>query len=261
VIWCRFELDGRIAHGLVDGDRVRELQGDLFGENTLSSVSHALTTTKLLVPVIPKTFFCAGLNYADHVIRRANAVGRQPVFPEKPDIGYRANSALIAHDEDIVKPRDSGEEFQYEGELVAVFGKRARRVSRDQALDCIFGWTIGNDVSERTWQASDRTLWRAKNADTFKPMGPWIVTGLDPSDMTTTIRVNGVVTDEFDTGNMIFDVATYVSELTKYVTIEPGDVMWMGTDGLPVNMKVGDTVEVEISGIGVLRNRVVAEAP
>lgn len=167
MIWCRFELDGRIAHGLVDGDRVRELQGNLFGENTLSSVSHALTTTKLLVPVIPKTFFCAGLNYADHVIRRPNALGRQPVFPEKPDIGYRANSALIAHDEDIVKPSDSGEEFQYEGELVAVFGKRARRVSRDQALDCIFGWTIGNDVSERTWQASDRTLCRASLTPSF----------------------------------------------------------------------------------------------
>jgi 2-keto-4-pentenoate hydratase/2-oxohepta-3-ene-1,7-dioic acid hydratase in catechol pathway len=260
MIWCRFGVDGRIANGVVDGDRILEVHGDLFGENTVTSVSHELGNVKLLVPVIPRTFFCIGLNYADHVIRRAKSLGRQPVFPEKPDIGYRANNALIANDEDIIKPNDSGEEFQYEGELVAVFGRRAKHVSKDEALDCIFGWTIGNDVSERTWQASDRTLWRAKNADTFKPMGPWIVTGLDPSDMTTTVRLNGVVTDEFATGNMIFDVATYVSELTKYVTIEAGDVMWMGTDGLPANMKVGDTVEVEISGIGVLRNRVVAEA-
>ena len=259
MIWCRFEVDGRIAYGLVDGDRIREVEGDLFGENTVTSVSHALSMVKLLVPVIPRTFFCIGLNYADHVIRRACALGRQPAFPEKPDIGYRANNALIGHDDDIIKPKDSGEEFQYEGELVAVFGRRAKHVSKDEALDCIFGWTIGNDVSERTWQASDRTLWRAKNADTFKPMGPWIATGLDPRDMTTTVRLNGIVTDEFATGNMIFDVGTYVSELTKYVTIEPGDVMWMGTDGLPANMKVGDTVEVEISGIGVLRNRVVAE--
>jgi 2-keto-4-pentenoate hydratase/2-oxohepta-3-ene-1,7-dioic acid hydratase in catechol pathway len=259
MIWCRFEVDSRVAYGLVDGDRVLEVQGDPFGENTVTSVSHELARTKLLVPVIPRTFFCIGLNYADHVIRRANSLGLQPVFPEKPDIGYRANNALIAHDEDIIKPNDSGEEFQYEGELVAVFGRRAKHVSKHEALDCILGWTIGNDVSERTWQSSDRTLWRAKNADTFKPMGPWIVTGLDPSDMTTTVRLNGVVTDEFATGNMIFDVATYVSELTRYVTIEAGDVMWMGTDGLPSNMKVGDTVEVEISGIGVLRNRVVAE--
>ena len=89
-------------------------------------------------------------------------------------------------------------------------------------------------------------------------MGPWIVTGLDPNDMTTVVRMNGTVTDSFATGNMLFDVATYISELTKYVTIQPGDVMWMGTDGLPRNMRPGDKVEVEITGIGVLRNRVVA---
>ena len=84
------------------------------------------------------------------------------MFPLKPDIGYRANSALVAHDDDIVKPRDSGEEFQYEGELVAVLGKTAKHVPKEDALDCIFGWTIGNDVSERTWQETDRTLWRAR---------------------------------------------------------------------------------------------------
>src|SRR5207237_810346 len=161
-----------------------------------------------------------------------------------PDIGYRANNALIAHEESIVKPRDAGPDFQYEGELVAVFGKAAKNVSREKALDCVFGWTIGNDVSERGWQASDRTLWRAKNSDTFKPMGPWIVTGLDPADMTTTIRLNGRVTESFATGNMIFDAATYISEVSKYCTIQPGDVMWMGTDGVPENMKPGDTVEV-----------------
>ena len=111
----------------------------------------------------------------------------------------------------------------------------------------MFGWTIGNDVSERGWQKDDRTLWRAKNADTFKPMGPWIVTGLDPAKMTTTIRVNGRETDRFATNNMIFDTATYIAEVSKYCTIEPGDVMWMGTDGVPENIKPGDTVEIEIS--------------
>ena len=186
--------------------------------------------------------------------------GIAPVFPTRPDIGYRANSALIAHGENIVKPRDAGPAFQYEGELVAVFGKPARHVTREQALDCVLGWTIGNDVSERAWQASDRTLWRAKNCDTFKPMGPWIVTDLDPRDMTTNIRLNGELVDSFATGDMIFDAATYIAEVSKYITIQPGDVMWLGTDGLPRDMKPGDTVEVEITGIGVLRNRVVAEA-
>jgi len=131
-------------------------------------------------------------------------------------------------------------------------------VSGENALDYVFGWTIGNDVSERTWQKEDRTLWRAKNADTFKPMGPWIVTGLDPAKMETVIRVNGQETDRFATNNMIFDTATYIAEVSKYCTIEPGDVMWMGTDGMPQNIKPGDTVEIEISGIGTLRNKVVA---
>jgi 2-keto-4-pentenoate hydratase/2-oxohepta-3-ene-1,7-dioic acid hydratase in catechol pathway len=123
----------------------------------------------------------------------------------------------------------------------------------------VFGYTIGNDVSERTWQANDRTLWRAKNCDTFKPMGPWIVTGADLDAMVTTIRLNGRVTETFKTNNMIFDAPTYISEVSKYCTIEPGDVMWMGTDGIPENMRPGDVCEIEISGIGVLRNKVVAE--
>jgi 2-keto-4-pentenoate hydratase/2-oxohepta-3-ene-1,7-dioic acid hydratase in catechol pathway len=257
--WCRFSVEGRVCYGIIEDDRVIAVDGTPFGEHTRTAASHPLASVKLEVPVIPSTFFCVGVNYADHIRRMAAKRGSQPVFPQKPDIGYRTNNALIAHEEDIVKPADTGPEFQYEGELVAVFGKKAKKVSRDEALDCVLGWTIGNDVSERAWQASDRTLWRAKNTDTFKPMGPWIVTGLDSKDMQTTIRLNGEVTETFATGNMIFDAATYISEVSKYCTISPGDVMWMGTDGVPQNMKPGDTVEIEISGIGVLRNRVVAE--
>jgi 2-keto-4-pentenoate hydratase/2-oxohepta-3-ene-1,7-dioic acid hydratase in catechol pathway len=140
---------------------------------------------------------------------------------------------------------------------VVVIGKKAKHLTEANAMDCVFGYTIGNDVSERTWQKADRSLWRSKNADTFKPMGPWIVTGLNPDDMTTVIRVNGRETDRFKTNNMIFDAPTYISEVSKYCTIEPGDVMWMGTDGIPENIKPGDTVEIEINGIGVLRNKVV----
>ena len=257
--WCRFKIDGGTSYGMIEGDDVIAVEGTPFGKHTRTDRSLPLASVKLDVPVIPSTFYCVGVNYADHVRRMAEKRGSKPVLPQKPDIGYRANNALIAHEENIVKPKDSGSEFQYEGELVAVFGKAAKNVSREEALDYVLGWTIGNDVSERGWQASDRTLWRAKNADTFKPMGPWIVTGLDPSKMRTTIRVNGAVTEEFDTGNMIFDAATYISEVSKYCTIHPGDVMWMGTDGVPQNIKVGDTVEIEISGIGTLRNYVTAE--
>ena len=260
MIWCRYQRGDTAAFGLVEGEVVREVEGTPFGAHVATARTRKLAEVKLLTPVTPGTFYCAGVNYRDHVIKSAARRGVAPVFPTRPDIGYRANSALIAHGENIVKPRDAGPAFQYEGELVAVFGKPARHVTREQALDCVLGWTIGNDVSERGWQASDRTLWRAKNCDTFKPMGPWIVTDLDPRDMTTNIRLNGELVDSFATGDMIFDAATYIAEVSKYITIQPGDVMWLGTDGLPRDMKPGDTIEIEITGIGVLRNGVIAEA-
>ena len=260
MIWCRYQRGDTASFGLVEGEVVREVEGTPFGAHVATARTRKLAEVKLLTPVTPGTFYCAGVNYRDHVIKSAARRGVAPVFPTRPDIGYRANSALIAHGENIVKPRDAGPAFQYEGELVAVFGKPARHVTREQALDCVLGWTIGNDVSERGWQASDRTLWRAKNCDTFKPMGPWIVTDLDPRDMTTNIRLNGELVDSFATGDMIFDAATYIAEVSKYITIQPGDVMWLGTDGLPRDMKPGDTIEIEITGIGVLRNGVIAEA-
>jgi 2-keto-4-pentenoate hydratase/2-oxohepta-3-ene-1,7-dioic acid hydratase in catechol pathway len=257
--WCRFGRDDWTGFGLVEEDRVTAIDGTPWGEYRTTARTFPLAQVKLLVPVVPSTFYCVGINYADHIRKMAAMRKTEPVFPKKPDIGYRANNALIAHEEAIVKPADSGEAFQYEAELVAVFGRRARKVSRETALDYVFGWTIGNDVSERSWQKEDRTLWRAKNTDTFKPMGPWIVTGLDPDAMQTVVRLNGAETDRFRTNNMIFDTGDYIAELSKYCTIEPGDVMWMGTDGMPRNMKPGDTVEIEITGIGVLRNMVVAE--
>ncbi len=257
MIWCRFQRENRMSYGLVEGGFVREVAGDPFGGFEAAGARHDLASVKLLVPLEPRTFYCAGVNYRDHVIKSAARRGAKPVFPQRPDIGYRANNALIAHGENIVKPSDAGPEFQYEGELVAVFGKQVRNASREQALDSILGWTIGNDVSERHWQASDRTLWRAKNCDTFKPMGPWIVTGLDPKDMTTNIRLNGELVETFATGNMIFDAVDYIVEMTKYITLYPGDMMWLGTDGLPRNMSPGDTIEIEITGIGTLRNQIV----
>ena len=257
-IWCRFRQDHQDSFGVIEGDHVTAVEGTPWGEHKATERAFPLKHVKLLVPVVPSTFYCVGINYADHIRKMAAIRKTEPVFPKKPDIGYRANNALIAHDDEIVKPADAGEAFQYEGELVAVFGKRARKVSRENALDYVFGWTIGNDVSERGWQKEDRTLWRAKNADTFKPMGPWIVTDADPAAMETIIRLNGKQTDRFKTNNMIFDAADYIYEVSKYCTIEPGDVMWMGTDGVPENMKPGDTVEIEITGIGTLRNKVVA---
>ena len=257
--WARYEVGGKVSYGRIEGDSITEVEGTPWGEHKVTSRKHALKDVKLLIPVVPLTFYCVGINYRDHIVKMAAKRGVEPQFPPKPDIGYRANNALCAHEENIVKPKDSGEQFQYEGELVAIIGKKGKNIPKEKALEHVFGWTIGNDVSERTWQRGDRTMWRAKNSDTFKPMGPWIVTDLDYRKMTTTVRINGKEVDRFSTSNMIFDVETYIAEMSKYMTLYPGDVIWMGTDGIPQNMKPGDTVEVEITDIGVLRNPVVLE--
>jgi 2-keto-4-pentenoate hydratase/2-oxohepta-3-ene-1,7-dioic acid hydratase in catechol pathway len=259
MIWCRFQTEDGARYGYVEGDTVIEVDGLPWGDNAPTGKTHPRASLKLLVPVIPSTFYCAGINYRDHVRRMAAMRNEEPVFPTQADIGYRANNALIAHGEAIVIPRDASEEVQYEGELVAVFGKQVRNVSMAEALDSVFGWTIGNDVSERVWQRNDRTFWRSKNTDTFKPMGPWIVTDPDLDAMRTIVRVNGRVVEDFKTSDMIFSAARFISETSKYNTIYPGDVMWLGTDGVPENIKHGDTVDVELTGIGVLSNPVVRE--
>ena len=129
------------------------------------------------------------------------------MFPEKADIGYRANNALIAHGEDVVIPADATEKINYEGELVVVIGKQVKHLTKADAMSCVFGYTIGNDVSERTWQRGDRTFWRGKNTDTFKPMGPWIDTDVDLDAMQTIVRVNGKEDLRFKTNDMIFGIA------------------------------------------------------
>ncbi len=257
--WCRFRAGRKVRYGIVEEDRVVEVSGSPFESCTVTSTSYPLSEVKLLVPVTPPTFYAAGINYPEHITWAAQRVGTQPNIPKKADVGYRAVNALIAHEENIIIPRDSSGEFQYEGELVAVIGKKAKHLSKEEALSCVLGYTIGNDVSERSWQRQDRTLWRAKNSDTFKPMGPWIATDLDPTNLETTIRLSGKVVSQFNTGTMIFNTATYISEITKYITLYPGDVLWMGTEGATQNMKPGDVIEIEISGIGTLRNYVVGE--
>ncbi len=215
---------------------------------------------KLPPPVIPRNFYAAGLNYRAH-IEWANSRGASHKVPEQPDIGYRAASALIGSGHDIVIPADSPGPVEYEGELVAVIGRKARNVSEEDALACVRGYTLGNDISERSWQKSDRTLWRAKSADTFKPMGPRIVSGIDPMNQVIEVRVNGRTASSYNTRGMIFSVARYISRMSRYVTLYPDDVIWFGCDG-PTEpaLKDGDLVEVANEAIGVLANRVRKEA-
>ena len=161
--WCRFQSGDVAVFGVIEGGIVVEVAGSPFTDYELTAVAFPLEKVKLLVPVIPPTFYAAGMNYREHVTAVAKERGEEPKFPPRADIGYRANNALIAHGEPIVIPRDAGDLVLYEGEVVAVIGKTCRNVPEDEALDYVFGYTIGNDVSERGWQRCDRTLWRAKN--------------------------------------------------------------------------------------------------
>jgi 2-keto-4-pentenoate hydratase/2-oxohepta-3-ene-1,7-dioic acid hydratase in catechol pathway len=171
MIWCRFQKDALTSYGIVEGDHVTAVEGDPFDAYRTTANSYRLADVKLLVPVLPPTFYAIGSNYKNHVEGRAKTRGTAPKFYDTPRVGYRANSALIATNETIVKPKDAGPHFEYEGELVAVIGKPVRNATPEEAARAIFGWTIGNDVTERDWQSKDPTNLRAKNADTFKPMG------------------------------------------------------------------------------------------
>src|SRR5262245_21646454 len=257
--WLRFTAGAKAGFGILEGDTIVETSGDMFGEWSKNGKTHKLADVKIELPVWPRTFYCAGMNYVKHLTEAANARGEVPDVPTRPEIGYRAHNALIAHDEDVVIPAIATEKIHCEGELAVVVGKKAKNLSEKDAMSCVFGYTIGNDVSERTWQRADRGLWRSKNADTFKPMGPWIETHADPDKMQTTVRLNGEARTQFHTNDMLFGIAPLIAEMSKYFTLWAGDVIWMGTDGQSPDVKAGDVVEIEITGIGTLRNRFVAE--
>jgi 2-keto-4-pentenoate hydratase/2-oxohepta-3-ene-1,7-dioic acid hydratase in catechol pathway len=257
--WARFDQNGTPSYAVVEGDTVIPVLGSPFDNWERTGQRLNLADVKLLLPVVPPTFYAAGMNYAEHVREVAEKVGQEPNLPTQADIGYRANNALIAHGETIVIPADATEQVQYEGELVVVIGRKCTHLTRENALSAVLGYTIGNDVSERSWQKADRTLWRAKNTDTFKPMGPWIETDVKLEDLVTTIRLNGERLIAFPTNQMIFGVVDYLVNMTTCLTLFPGDVIWMGTEGATANMKHGDRIEIEISGIGTLGNSVVRE--
>jgi 2-keto-4-pentenoate hydratase/2-oxohepta-3-ene-1,7-dioic acid hydratase in catechol pathway len=211
-------------------------------------------------PVIPGNFYAAGLNYRAHIEWANQAHGTTYKVPQRADIGYRSNNALIGSGEDIVIPKHSSGQVDFEGELVAVIGKVTRNVPEKDALSYVKGYTLGNDISERSWQRSDRTLWRAKNSDTFKPMGPKIVPDIDPMNQVIEVRVNGRTVSSYNTSGMIFSVAHFIARMSRYLTLHPNDVIWFGCDG-PTEpaLKPGDRVEVVNDAIGVLANRLVAE--
>ncbi|MBB1628021.1 fumarylacetoacetate hydrolase family protein [Achromobacter sp. UMC71] len=252
--WIRCTQGGKTFYGILEDERITPVQGDPFHGYEKRAESLLLADVQIEVPVLPPTFYCVGLNYIKHV----GTEGKQ--IPTQPDVGYRANNALLAHGQDVRMPADATK-VHYEGELVVVIGKQVKNVSPAEARACILGYTIGNDVSERNWQASDRTFWRSKNCDTFKPMGPWIETRADLDRMETVVRVNGQETTRFGTNDMLFGVDAFISAMSRYLTLYPGDILWMGTDGHSPDLRDGDVVDVSLTGLGTLTNRFVRQPP
>ena len=241
-----------MAYGILEGDAVREIRGDLFGGRAPTGTVEKLSDVKLLHPCQPGKIMAVGLNYRSHL-------GTRPQ-PAHPEMFYKPVTALQDPGEPIVIPREATD-VHYEGELVVVIGKKAKNVTPGEARDAIFGVTCGNDVSDRNWQHGDNKdlqWWRTKGCDTFAPLGPAIAAGLDYGNLLLQTRFNGEVVQKQTTADLIFEYPSIVSWVSGWVTLMPGDVIYTGTPGSTRKLKPGDVVEVEIEGIGVLRNPVVA---
>ena len=248
--FCRFRAGDTVSYGLVEGDRVRQLDGSPFGKFGRTHRTWALEDVKLLVPVRPTKVLALAGNYGTHL-------GDTPKHPH-PEIFFKLPSALISHDADVEIPPGTTD-VHPEAEMVLVIGRRARNVPESEALDYLFGVTCGNDVSARDWQKNDVQWWRAKGSDTFGPCGPFIVCGLDQDDLLLQLRCNGEVKQSQRTRDLIHNVAQIISFISRHVTLEAGDLIYTGTPGATSPIKPGDLLEVELEGVGILRNRVKAK--
>jgi 2-keto-4-pentenoate hydratase/2-oxohepta-3-ene-1,7-dioic acid hydratase in catechol pathway len=251
--FARYHHGRRRGYALVEGDALRPIVGTPFGRWQAREDVIPLAEAKLLAPVRPSKVLAVALNYRSHVER--SPLPNLHEEPKAPEFFLKPPSAIIGPGEAIRLPAGSGR-VDYEGELVAVIGRRARRVPVEKALDYVLGYTCGNDVSARDWQQGDLQWWRAKGSDTFAPLGPWLVTDLDPTGLELRTRVNGREVQHTSTANLIHDVAHLVSFASQVMTLLPGDLLFTGTPGSTAPLQRGNLVEVEIDGIGVLCNPV-----
>lgn len=253
----RYASGGSIHYGMVQCDgTIARLAASPFEGLRLSGELDLVSDLRILAPVDQPRIFGLGYNYKAH----SNEVGKPA--PDLPVLFMKPGTAVIGPDESIVYPSD-GEIIHFEGELCVVMGKVARHVPEVQALDYVLGYTCGNDVSDRVLQRRESAfgcLFAGKGYDTFAPLGPAIVTGLDPSNLQIITRLNGEVRQNGNTRDLLFPVPYLIAYLSRFVTLLPGDVIMTGTPAGVGPIQVGDTIEVEIPAIGVLRNSVVAEA-
>lgn len=248
VRYVRYAHAGAVRYGIEAGDEIHELSAAPWHGGTRTGTTVPAADARLLAPAEPAKVIAVGYNYHSHRGDRE--------LPPHPPIFLKLPTSIIGPGADIDYP-EGATDLHYEAELVVVIGRTAKGVSPEDAGDYVFGVTAGNDVSERNWQANDLQWFRAKASDTFGPLGPAIVTGLNYRDLLVQSRLNGETMQSQRTRDHIHDVHAIVSHVSQTVTLEPGDVIYTGTPGTTSAMQPGDVIEIEVEGVGVLRNTVV----
>ena len=247
-----FEYQGDIFLGMLKGEEITVLDGSLFDRYGETEAHYPLSGVKLLPPVIPTKIVCVGLNYRGHI----EEIGAE--VPEKPSVFLKPPSSLIGHEDAIIYPRNA-ERVDYEGELAVVIKDKMKDVPEDETLEYVLGCSCFNDVTERALVMKDRRfLTIAKGFDTFSAFGPYVVTDLDPNNLTVKTYLNGKLMQHDNTKNCIFSVQHILHYVSQCMTLYPGDIVITGTPKGVAPMKPGDVVEVEVEGIGRLRNTVKA---
>ena len=246
--FARFEVSNEISYGIIDNGEVIQIDNNpILGSYDKTGKSFNESDVKILCPnPNPSKSLCLALNYGSHLGERG--------APTRPEPFYKTSTALIGPG-DAIKIHPEAGLVACESELVAIIGKVTKNVSEEEALDYVFGYTCGNDVSAREWQGgddADNQWWRAKSADTFGPLGPHIVTDIDPQNVAIRGLVNGVEGQNCHSSEMLFSTAKSISFISKYATLLPGDMLWTGTSGKTPPINPGDTVTIEIENVGVL---------
>ena len=246
----RFSLGKKTSYGVLDNKTIRVIKGNPFNKLQFSGITCNLSDVKLLAPCVPSKIVCLGVNYRSH----AGDFNSQ--IPSSPLLFLKPPSAIIGPEDKIIYPEMS-QRVDYEGELGVVIQKKARHVSPQEALDYVLGYTCFNDVSARDLQKPDGQWTRAKGFDTFAPFGPCIETDIDPTNVPLETYLNGQLKQQSNTIELIFSVREVISFISRVMTLLPGDVIATGTPGGIGPMNPGDTIEIKIAPIGVLRNYLV----
>lgn len=247
--YIRYSYHGKISYGILEGQLVRPTEGSPFDAYTTTEKNIAIDEVRLLAPCLPSKAICIGLNYRDHAQEVDIPIPTSPVVFLKP------SSSVIGPEDTIIYPSLS-KRVDYEAELAIVIGKTASNVPQSHAHAYILGYTCANDVTARDLQPKDGQWTIAKGFDTFLPLGPVITDEIDPADVAIVSRLNGQVCQKSNTRNLIFDIPYLISHLSRIMTLYPGDVILTGTPSGIGAMRRGDEIEVEIHGIGILKNHV-----